>query len=265
MAPIYIRNSCGTLVAFALLSIVIFPQSTQAQVTLFDNGTLVTGVGNGFGSADTSTVFTGHTVFGSNVNNASFRLAEDFTVSGTSWDLTSLQWYGYQTGSTTTSTFTAAFVTIYDGVPGAIGTNVVAGDFTTNRLTSAAFSNIYRVNTTLTDSTRPVMDLNIDMQWAPVLAPGTYWLGVGTTGSLASGPFTPVRAVTDGTSNLRQQNVSTGVWSTVDANSTVAGTQATEASFRLLGTTVVAAPEPSTIALLALGGIGLASRRWRPT
>ena len=260
-------NTCGTfskrgtLAALALLGLVAFPQAAWAQVTLFDNGTLVTGIGDGFGGANTSTIFAGHDFFGVTVNNSIARLAEDFTVSGGSWDLTELHWYAYQTGSTTTSTFTSAFVTIFDGVPGVPGTNVVAGDFSTNRLTSSAFSNIYRVfdSGSLTNTQRPVMDLTVDMSWVPDLVPGTYWLGVGATGSLGSGPFSPLRAVTYGASNLMQLDGGTGTWATVDVSSS-AGTQATEASFQLAGN-IVGAPEPGTLALGIAGGLAIKRRK----
>jgi PEP-CTERM motif len=252
-------------VTLLTMGAVALPKTAQAQITLFDNGTLVGGVGDGFGGANTSQAEP-TTYFGASLNlSEPAMIADDFTVAGGSWELTRLHWYGYQTFSTTTSTFTGAYVTLYDGVPGAPGTSVVAGDFTTNRLTASTFSNIYRVSrlTGPTDTTRPIMALTIDMTWVPNLLPGTYWVGVGATGSLSGGPFLPLRSVLGGSSNMMAFS---GGWSTFDADNATGGVEATEASFQLVGNLLASssAPEPGTLALVALGiAGGLAARRRR--
>lgn len=120
-----------------------------------------------------------------------FRLAENFVVPAGGWTIDKITTYAYQTGSTTTSTMTAFNFRVWNGVPGAMGSSIVFGDTTTNRMTTTSFTNIYRVTeTTLTATNRPIMaieagGLNL------TLPAGTYWLDWQVGGSLASGPFAP--------------------------------------------------------------------------
>ena len=70
------------------------------------------------------------------------------------WNISTITFYAYQTGSTTTTTINNVNLRIWNGVPGAGGSSVVFGDTTTNRLAGSSFSNIYRVlDTGLTDAT----------------------------------------------------------------------------------------------------------------
>ncbi len=81
------------------------------------------------------------------------RVADDFTVGGSGWLIGNITFFGYQTGSTTTSTFTAVNLRIWDGPPNVGTSMVVFGDTTTNRLVSSTWTNIYRVlDTALTDT-----------------------------------------------------------------------------------------------------------------
>ena len=97
--------------------------------------------------------------------------------------------YGYQTGSTTTSTFTDVRVQIWNGAPNAGGV-LVYGDTTTNRFASTSFTNDYRVtDTTLTNNQRPIMAMVATIN--TTLPAGTYWVDFQLGGTLASGPFVP--------------------------------------------------------------------------
>jgi hypothetical protein len=160
---------------------------------LFDNGPLVTHPGGGFGGADASVLQnTVLNTYGYNVNaGASFRIADDFTVAGGAWIVDSIAFFGYQTGSTTTSTITAVRLQIWDGPPGEAGSTVIFGDITTNRMVATRFSGIYRaIATNLVASDRPIMR-NIVNVGGLLLLPGTYWLDWTMTGSLTSGPWQP--------------------------------------------------------------------------
>ena len=166
------------------------PPSGWSSLVLRDNGGFVNGVGNGFGGADTSIIEGGYNTYGYSHSVASgFRVADDFTVPiGATWTLSTLKWYAYQTNSTTTSTLTSINVRIWSGSPAA-GGSVLAGDTTTDRLISSQFTNVYRVlSSAPLSNLRPIMECAVDMSWAPVLAPGTYFLDVQATGSLSSGP-----------------------------------------------------------------------------
>ena len=148
------------------------------RAVLWDNGPLVTHPAGGAGGADASAVQTASLMslygfgFQSTVPN---RMADDFTVTDAGgWQIDEIVFFGYQTGSSTTSTFTDVYVQIWDGAPNAGGT-VVWGDYTTNRLSTTAWTNIYRVlDTTLTDSNRPIMSLVATV--GTVLPQGTYWV-----------------------------------------------------------------------------------------
>ena len=153
---------------------------------------LVTHPGAGAGGADESRLQTaslGMTTLGVGAGSTGvFRIADDFTLSG-STTITSITLYAYQTGSTTTSTFNTMRLQIWNGDPSVVGSAVVFGDTTTNRFSSSAFSNIYRVTETTSGNTqRPLMAVTASGLSIP-LAAGTYWLDFQTGGTIASGPF----------------------------------------------------------------------------
>ncbi len=163
------------------------------EVVLYDNGPLVTHPGAGAGGADASTLQTAlsmNTLGGGFQYASGYSMADDFTVTAAAgWQIDTITFFAYQTGSTTTSTITGIYVQIWNGAPNAGGA-VVWGDLTTNRLASTIWSNIYRVtDTTLTTTNRPIM-ANV-ATIGTTLAPGTYWVQVSTNGSLASGPWAP--------------------------------------------------------------------------
>ncbi|MCB0005474.1 MAG: hypothetical protein KDE04_03450 [Anaerolineales bacterium] len=163
---------------------------------LYDNGSLINSAGTGVGGADESVLQTtslglntlgfGHQALNGN------RVADDFTVfHAGGWDVSTITFYAYQTGSTTTSTMTGANLRIWDGVPAAVGSNVIWGDTSTNVMTSTTWSNIYRVTETTTGSNvdRPIMMVVIEVNQQ--LPAGTYWLDWQVDGSLGSGPWAP--------------------------------------------------------------------------
>jgi len=161
---------------------------------LFDNGPLVTHPGGGSAGADASALQTalGMTTygFGHQFLNDN-RIADDFTVPvGDTWDITSITFFAYQTGSSTISTMTAVHFEIWDGVPGA--SNLVFGDMVTNRLATTSWSGIYRVlDTGLLDTARPIM-ANVSSPLSSLqLGEGTYWVAWQTDGTLSSGPWAP--------------------------------------------------------------------------
>ena len=178
------------------------------EAILYDNGPLVTHPGGGFGGADASALQGALTMtifgFGHQIT-ANNRVADDFTVPAGGWDISQITFFAYQTGSTTTSTFTDVRLQIWDGPPGVGPSAVVFGDLVTNRLASSTFSNIYRVtDTTLLTNNRPIMANTVTI--GTTLAPGTYWLDWFAAGSLASGPWAPPVTVlgSTGTGNAMQ-------------------------------------------------------------
>ena len=160
---------------------------------LYDNGPLVTNPGAGAGGADASSLQTalGAGTFGfGHALSTGFRIADDFVVGGSGWLINTVTFFSYQSFSTTTPTTTAVNVRIWDGPPGAPGSNVVFGDTSTNRLVSSTFTNIYRaLDTSLTNPDRPIMANVVAIN--TFLPAGTYWFDWQTGGSLASGPWAP--------------------------------------------------------------------------
>ena len=161
----------------------------------YDNGPLVTHPGGGSGGADASAVQTALTLgtygFGHQFS-IGYRVADDFVVTDSAgWDINTIQFYAYQSGSSTTSPLTGVYYQIWNGDPSIPGSAVVFGDTTTNRLTGSVWSNDYRVlDSALTGSTRPIMVSTASC--GTHLAPGTYWLDWMTDGSASySGPWAP--------------------------------------------------------------------------
>ncbi len=168
---------------------------------LYDNGPLITNAGAGAGGADASALQTslGNTSLGANISvSGGFRAADDFTVPSGGWNVNTITFFVYQTGSTTTSTINAANLQIWNGPPDQPSSTVVFGDTTTNRLASTAFSNIYRVTeTTLTNNQRPIMAVVVTV--GTTLPAGTYWLDWQVGGTLASGPWAPAVTIAGAT------------------------------------------------------------------
>ncbi|WP_395684045.1 proprotein convertase P-domain-containing protein [Dokdonella sp.] len=193
---------------------------------LFDTGNLADGT-TASCSADagnSSFLQAPGTLFGFGASSAgATRMADDFVVpAGGAWTLQNGYIFSYQTGSTTTSTFTAVSARIWDGPPGDPASNIVCGDDTTNRMTATEFSGVYRMQDTAPGCTRPIMVETIDLSSCPVLNQGTYWLDWQATGSLASGPWAPPLAIlnTQVTGNAMQ--FATGAWGpALDGTSTL--------------------------------------------
>ncbi|OQA64221.1 MAG: hypothetical protein BWY38_03060 [Ignavibacteria bacterium ADurb.Bin266] len=189
---------------------------------LFDNGPLVTNPGGGAGGADLSALQSGIGLgtygFGAQIS-AGNSVADDFTINGSSWNIEELQFFTYQTGSSTTSTINDVRIRIWNGAPNA-GGSIVFGDLTTNRLTSTTWANMYRaLDTSPTASDRPIMKVVVQFSPALVLGPGTYWVEVSLGGTLASGPWAPPVSIVGQTNTGNAlQLTSTGWAAAVDGS-----------------------------------------------
>jgi hypothetical protein len=223
---------------------------------LYDNGPIINSVGTGPAGEDESILQTalGLTIFGFGHNSAgSIRVADDFEVPAGGWDIDQMQFYAYQTGSTTTSTMTGVVVQIWDGIPGDPGSTVVFGDTTTNRLATSEFANILRRTDTAPGNVqRPVMlnTATVDVS----LGAGTYWVEWGTTGSLASGPWVPPITINGQTTTGNALQVISGAWAAVldgtfpqDLPFVIVGTGGTanEDGPSIAGEFALAAPAPN--------------------
>ncbi len=194
--------------------------------TLFSNGIFVTGLGNGFGGADTSQleiISLGPPLVMLGAYGLSWQasvpnhLADDFTVPPAKlWSLNTLKWYGYQTDAPPgpTSSISDVRVQVWNLRPDQPGAVVLYGDTTTNRLVSSSFTNCYRVrNTTLTNAQRAIFELQIDLTWLPALGAGNYWFDVSSVGNATlSGPWANPTVPWLASDNSAQFLGITGVW-----------------------------------------------------
>ena len=220
--------------------------SAQA-VELYNNGTIITA------SPNLSVLASPNTTLGySSIATSSISLADDFKVTGAGWNVESLSFFAYQT-SAVGFTFTNASWSLVAGTDVNTGTVVASG---TTAVTSGGIT-AYRVtSTTLTSTARAVYRINVDIPDV-TLAAGSYWVTWALAGTSASGPFVPPTIATSGNGS---QNTGSGYFTVSDTGSLVSS----ELPFAINGT-VVAVPEPSSLALLLAGGltIGGAVRRRR--
>jgi hypothetical protein len=175
------------------------PSGAQGSIptgnVLWDNGPLVTHPGGGAGGADASRLQ--NTSLGMTTNGfnhgvpGGFRVSDGFSVlDPEGWTVDDITFYAYQTGSTTTSTFTNVNVRIWDGPPNA-GGKVIWGDTATNLLSATGWSGIYReAETSIGSTSRPIMWVTADLGGIHLPA-GDYWVDWQTDGSIASGPWAP--------------------------------------------------------------------------
>ncbi len=245
-------------------------QTPTGSGVLYDNGSLVNGTGTGAGGLDESILQTASlgmdTIGAGHQLSAGNRIADDFTVTGSDWTIDNIIFYAYQTGETA-STITAVNLQIWDGVPGAMGSSVVFGDDTTNRMSSTANSNILRVTeaTTGTNTDRQIAASTVDVNIT--LPAGTYWLDWQSDGSGGSGPWAPPITISGQTVTGNALQSIGGVWSDL-----LDGGTNTQQGFPFIiqGTNIVLAPPVPvpflnswTLILLALVLIALSFRMFK--
>jgi len=162
---------------------------------LYDNGPLVNSPGTGAGGADESVVQSASLAmntlgFGHQVPFGN-RIADDFTVADSAgWQIDTITFFAYQTGSSTTSTLTTVDLNIWDGPPAAPGSEIVFSTNATGADLNTSWTGIYRVTeTTGGDTNRPIMAIQVALN--TFLPHGTFWLDWQTDGTLASGPWAP--------------------------------------------------------------------------
>jgi hypothetical protein len=155
----------------------------HSRATVFDNGPFETSPGiSELQSSSLNTFGFGFQCALDNIIAQNFTLIEDTL-------LDSINLYGYQTGSSTTSTFTEARVHIFEGANPNTPTASIWGDLSTNVLSSSSFTGVFRVLTgSLGATNRPIMQLVVGVN---VLLPaGSYWIEYCTGGSGSfSGPW----------------------------------------------------------------------------
>ncbi|MFH0734930.1 MAG: T9SS type A sorting domain-containing protein [bacterium] len=203
----------GVNMDYILKHRVINPQIlpyTPELAELFNNGQVFNVIGTGPNGANGSVApfSLGLQNWGSGWGLANgFSIADDVTISGATWNIDSIIVYGYQTGSTLASTFTALYIRIWNGNPASGGT-IVWGDLTTNVMASTRWSGGYRYDDATVGTTRPIMIL-VGATSGLSLPAGEYWFEFSSVGSGTSGPWLPYITITGQTTtgNAIQRNV----------------------------------------------------------
>ena len=264
-------------VLFSTAAVLALAGAAMAR-PVYSNGPFVTGIGNGFGGGNTSTIEPDYTSFGTGTNEAALpanggpvRVADDFTVTGPGWNLNTATFYMYQTVASPATnplvnTITSIRVGIYNASPSGTDATPDLGDFSTNRLAGAVFTNTFRVtSTTLTDDNRAIFAITADLSDFPDLLPGSYWLAWSTTGSNPSGPWqVPVTPTGAGNGATARQFfdpalTGNGSWADLDGTASLPGIQHVDLAFDLDYTLI---PAPSAaLAFVGAGLVGLRRRR----
>lgn len=216
--------------------------ATSASAQLFNNGPVVDGTGLSVLSLPATTFG-----FGS---NATATVADNFSVAGAGWNVSSLDFYGYQTQAVPAAyTFTSATWSIISGTNVNTGAMVASG---TTSLTNAGLVGYRVTETTLTNQQRAIFRLNADITDL-LLGSGDYFLTWSLLGTGVSGPFVPPVVGSLGSGNALQ-SLSGGSFATlVEAGSQ----QGLDLPFTINGTRIAGAvPEPASWAMM-IGGFGL--------
>ena len=226
-----------------VLSLIVSAYGSASAVTLFNNGAAVAGV------PPISVIRTGGTLFGAGAQGATAPpniVADNFSVGGPGWTVESLSFFGYQSFAASAFTFTNA---IWSVVSGDVNTGALVASGTT-AVTNGGLQG-YRVTaTTLTNTDRAIFRLDANVSDFN-LAAGNYWLRWSLTGSLASGPWQPPLA--NGVVGNATQSTGTSLGSFV---AILDGGEGVELPFLISGSVV---PEPSTYALMLVGGLAIAA------
>ncbi len=206
---------------------------------LYNNGPVVDGNGKSVLTLPSTTLG-----FGNN-SGIGLVVADDFSVAaGVKWNVSSLDFYGYQTGATGFTFQSATW-------------SIVSGDVNNGAVVASGVTAVsnggrvgYRVTeTTLSNKQRGIYDVHADVADFS-LGTGNYWLRWSLSGSGVSGPWQP--PTSDGREgNAFQASSGKPFTQLVDTGSD----QSVELPFALQGT-ITAVPEADTYAML-LAGLGL--------
>jgi hypothetical protein len=185
------------------------------QVVLFDNGPFITDSGGGPDGSNLSalqniTLGMNYPGFGAGIV-LNKRVSDDFYVPGY-WIISSFEFFVYQTGSTSNSTFDQMNLRIWDGPPDVSGSEVIWGDDHTNVLSVTSWTNSYRVSESMPLVTnRPIMSVKANVPDL-MFTQGTYWIDVQFGGTLSTEPSVIPVTIEDLVSTGNAKQRMNGYW-----------------------------------------------------
>jgi hypothetical protein len=152
----------------------------------WDNGGITTALASGYDLSNVSVPQLPQVTLGVPMTPGIMHVADNFFVepsSGGPAMLDMLDLPVVQLGGPDPMPLDAVFVRLWRGHPMG-GGFPIAGDMHTNRLEEVRNLHTYRVaeNEPLETNTRPIVEAEVDMSWAPPLEPGEYWLEITAMG-----------------------------------------------------------------------------------
>ncbi len=223
--------------------------------TLWNNGTVVNQPNQGAGGNDLSLVTNPDSSGGFTASSGgNFRVADEVHIlEPQGWNVTRIALNPYSTGDIigSPSIISAATVRIWDGVPEAFGSMLVAQS---SAIINNVWTGTYRAfDYTPLATNRPVRDIILSMPANTVLPRGTYYVDMVFT-STGIGPFVPpVQTFRGGMSGDGLQRSAPGVWG--PATDTGSNRQM-ELPFRVIGSVRVCRPDLTTGAIPGGPGYG---------
>jgi hypothetical protein len=193
-------------------------EASKELNSLFDNGPFITNPGGGPEGTNLSvlqdvTLDMNYTGFEAGLTSNN-RVSDDFVVPE-HWKVSIIEFFVYQSGSTTNSTINHLNMKIWNGPPNEAESVIIWGDDCTNIISNTTWTNSYRVPESLpTETNMPIMSVSAEVPDL-VLNPGIYWIDVQFDGVLDSGlwvvPITIIDSISSG-NGLQSNN---GIWTEI--------------------------------------------------
>lgn len=135
----------------------------------------------------------------------------DDVVLAADYDITSIDVFAYQTGSSAPS-INALYMQVWDGDPSGGGASVIWGDLTTDILDTATATDAFRqLESAPGDTSREIQRVT-GLTTGLSLTAGTYWIEYSFAGTGASGPWAPPIVITGNATTGNALQNQAGLW-----------------------------------------------------
>ncbi|MEH6763489.1 MAG: T9SS type A sorting domain-containing protein [Aequorivita antarctica] len=135
----------------------------------------------------------------------------DDVVLAADYDITSIDVFAYQTGSSAPS-INALYLQVWDGDPSGGGASVIWGDLTTDILDTATATDAFRqLESAPGDTSREIQRVT-GLTTGLSLTAGTYWIEYSFAGTGASGPWAPPIVITGNATTGNALQNQAGLW-----------------------------------------------------